>query len=289
MIISVASGKGGTGKTTIATSLALSLDRELQFIDCDVEEPNAHIFLKPEINASETVGLPVPRIDPGRCVLCGHCQEVCAYNAIAVTSLQVLTFPELCHSCGACALLCPQQAIEEIPREIGTLETGALRTFSGRAIRFVHGRLNPKEVATPHLIRQVKARIEPDSLVIMDAPPGTTCPVVQTIKDSHFCILVTEPTPFGFHDLKLIIELLKQIRIPHGVVINRCDIGDRQVESFCEEQQIPVLMRIPFSLDIARMYSRGVALIEADRQYRRKFQEMFEIIEPRALQPDSLQ
>jgi len=279
MIISVASGKGGTGKTTVATSLALAQKRDIQFIDCDVEEPNAHIFLRPEITRVEKIHLPVPQVNPELCDLCGQCQEACAFNAIAVTSKEVLLFPELCHSCGACQLLCPRQAIVEVPREIGLLEEGILRPNAGHEIAFVHGRLNPKEIATPYLIRQVKARMDTNRPVIMDAPPGTTCPVVQTIKDSDYCLLVTEPTPFGFHDLKLIIALLEKIRIPHGVVINRCDMGDHAVESFCAEKNIPVLMRIPFSLDIARMYARGIPLIEADRKFRQAFQDVFEEIE----------
>ncbi len=279
MIISVASGKGGTGKTTVATSLALAQKRDIQFIDCDVEEPNAHIFLRPEITRAEKIYLSVPQVNPELCDLCGQCQEACAFNAIAVTSKEVLLFPELCHSCGACQLLCPRQAIVEVPREIGLLEEGILRPNAGHEIAFVHGRLNPKEIATPYLIRQVKARMDTNRPVIMDAPPGTTCPVVQTIKDSDYCLLVTEPTPFGFHDLKLIIALLEKIRIPHGVVINRCDMGDHAVESFCAEKNIPVLMRIPFSLDIARMYARGIPLIEADRKFRQAFQDVFEEIE----------
>jgi len=286
MIISVASGKGGTGKTTVATGLTLALEHNIQFIDCDVEEPNAHIFLKPTITMSEKISLPVPQADPSRCVLCGTCQEVCAYNAIAVTSQEVLIFPELCHSCGACGLLCPHQAIDEVPHEIGTLELGNLRGASGREISFVHGRLNPREIATPYLIRQVKGKYDTDRLVIVDAPPGTTCPVVQAIKDSQFCLLVTEPTPFGLHDLRLMVALLQKIRIPHGVVINRCDIGDQQVESFCSENKIPVLMRIPFSLGIARMYSRGIPLIEIDRGYIQRFQDVFKQIEQMVLKQD---
>jgi len=269
MIISIASGKGGTGKTTIAVSLALSIDKEVQFLDCDVEEPNAHIFLKPEIKASQKVSIPVPEIDEAKCDFCGKCAEVCVYNAIAVLKDRVLIFPNLCHGCGGCVLLCPQKAIKEVNREIGILEIGN----SGN-LQFIHGRLNIGEAISPPLIRAVKKQIHPDKMVIIDAPPGTSCPVIESVKGSDFCILVSEPTPFGLNDLILAVEVLRKLNIPFGVIINRADIGDDGLERYCKNEHIPVLMRIPFDKKIAFLYSKGVPLVEEQREYIAMFNDM---------------
>ena len=269
MIISIASGKGGTGKTTIAVSLALSIDKEVQFLDCDVEEPNAHIFLKPEIKASQKVSIPVPEIDEAKCDFCGKCAEVCVYNAIAVLKDRVLIFPNLCHGCGGCVLLCPQKAIKEVNREIGILEIGN----SGN-LQFIHGRLNIGEAISPPLIRAVKKQIHTDKMVIIDAPPGTSCPVIESVKGSDFCILVSEPTPFGLNDLILAVEVLRKLNIPFGVIINRADIGDDGLERYCKNEHIPVLMRIPFDKKIAFLYSKGVPLVEEQREYIAMFNDM---------------
>jgi MinD superfamily P-loop ATPase len=276
MIISVASGKGGTGKTTVAVGLTLSLPN-VQLLDCDVEEPNAHIFLKPEIKETEKVFIPVPEIDEEKCNYCGKCREVCAYNAIAVIAPNdsnkkgsVLVFPSLCHGCGACSKLCPQNAIKEVKREIGIAEKG-----SCGEIEFVQGSLNTGEAMSPPVIRQVKKSIKPEKTVIIDVPPGTSCPFVTSVKDSGFSLLVTEPTPFGLNDLILAVEVLRKLKIPFGVVINRADIGDSKVEEYCEKENIPLLLKIPFSKDLAVGYSKGIHMLEILPEYRKYFWDLF--------------
>ena len=273
MIISVASGKGGTGKTTIATSLALSLNNGVQFIDCDVEEPNAHIFLKPKIKQSKVVSIPVPKIDESKCTFCGRCAEVCAYNVLAVLKDKVLTFPHLCHGCGGCSLLCPQKAITEVNKEIGVVEIGKVNN-----LQFIHGKLNIGEVMSPPLIRAVKEYINPTRSVIIDVPPGTSCPVIEAVKGSDFCLLVTEPTPFGLNDLILAVEVLRRLKIPFAVVINRADIGDDKVGLYCQENKISVLMQIPFDKEIASLYSRGEMIIDTKKEYITKFKDLLESI-----------
>lgn len=275
MIISVASGKGGTGKTTVAVNLALSLDR-VQFLDCDVEEPNAHIFLKPVIREQEKAYIPVPEIDESKCLYCGRCAAVCAYRAIAVLPPQEdrkgssLIFSHLCHGCGACSALCPEGAIKEVPRDIGVVETGHCGDME-----FVHGRLKIGEAMASPLIRQVKKHVDPVRTVIIDAPPGTSCPVVASVKDSDFCILVTEPTPFGLHDLKLAVETIRVLGIPFGVVVNRADLGDKNTDAYCQQEHIPVFLRIPFKKEIAVAYSRGEPMVKAFPRAKKDFQELF--------------
>lgn len=276
MIISIASGKGGTGKTTVAVNLALSLDA-VQLLDCDVEEPNVHLFLNPVIDQEMPAYIPVPSIDESSCNFCGLCREVCAYHAIVVfppseagKTGSTLVFPHLCHGCGACALLCPQRAITEINKDVGTVAVGK----SGQ-VQFAHGVLKVGEVMAPPLIRQVKRYVQPERTVIIDAPPGTSCPVIAAVKGSDYCVLVTEPTPFGLHDLELAVEVIKKLGIPFGVVINRADIGDDKTETFCRDNDIPVLMRIPFDREIAVLYSRGIPLVNEKPQYREQFKGMF--------------
>ena len=272
MIISVASGKGGTGKTTIATSLAPSLGKG-QFLDCDVEEPNAHIFLKPQIEGRKLVGIPVPEVDESRCTHCGKCAEACEFNAIVVIKHKVLVFPELCHGCGGCTYICPEKAIKETDRIIGVVERGPAGT-----IDFVHGILNVGEPMAPPLIREVKHLINHMGNVIIDASPGTSCPVVEAVKDSDFCLLVTEPTPFGLHDLKLAVGMLKKLCIPYGVIINSAGLGDTEVEEYCSSENIPILMNIPWDRRIAEAYSRGIPLILALPEYKKKFLHLYEQI-----------
>ncbi len=278
MIISIASGKGGTGKTTVATNLALFLSseklRQIQFLDCDVEEPNAYIFLKPKIEKTHPVNLLIPDVDQKRCNFCGECAKVCAYNAIVVLKKEVLTFPELCHGCGGCSLLCPENAISEKERGIGVLEEG-----KAGPIKFVQARLNIGEPMATPVIRAVKKAISTDGITIIDVPPGTSCPVIESINGSDFCLLVTEPTPFGLHDLKLAVELLKKLEIKHGVLINRAGIGDGKVKDYCDKEGIPIMAQIPYDREIAVLYSRGIPMWTSGEHYREIFRKLWESIE----------
>jgi len=274
VIISVASGKGGTGKTTIATNLALSLNGSVQFLDCDVEEPNSHIFLKPDLRENEIVGIPVPEVDASRCTYCGKCGEICQYSAIVVISKNVLTFPELCHGCGGCFLVCPEGAISEKDRQIGVVEKG-----EASKIAFVHGRLQIGAAISPPLIKAVKKHVDKAKTVIIDAPPGTSCPVIEAVKESDFCILVTEPTPFGLNDLRLAVEMVRILKIPFGVIINRADEGDEGVKEYCSRENIPILMEIKTERKIAEAYSRGIPIVEIMPEYRKYFQLLFARLE----------
>jgi len=274
MIISVASGKGGTGKTTIAVNLALSLEN-VQLLDCDVEEPNAHLFIDPVFEKKESSYIPVPVIDETKCNYCCKCRDVCEYKAIFAVKTgeqtgTVMVFSNLCHGCGACAYFCPKKAIKEVEKEIGVVETG----HKG-SLLFSRGALNVSEAMSPPLIRDVKKKINPAKTVIIDAPPGTSCPVITAVKGSDYCILVTEPTPFGLNDLELAVQVLEKIGIPHGVVINRSDLGDDKAEKYCKAKNIPILMKIPFDKEIALLYSKGIPLVREKQEYLEKFREMF--------------
>lgn len=278
MIISVASGKGGTGKTTISTNLAVSIDRRAKLLDCDVEEPNAQLFIKPEINEKEIVYTMIPEIDETLCDGCRKCAEICRFNALTVVGKKVIVFPELCHSCGGCVVVCPENAVGEGSRELGVIETGTKDKLT-----FIQGTMRIGEAMSPPLIRKVRSKIEENDLAIIDAPPGTSCPVITAMKDTDFVLLVTEPTPFGLHDLKLAAEAVKVLDIPCGIVINRSDIGDRTVQEYAAQKKIPILLEIPFDRRIAETYSRGGLLIEDFPTWRHAFEMLYrdilEIIE----------
>ncbi len=274
MIISIASGKGGTGKTTVATNLAFSLENNVQLLDCDVEEPNSHLFLNPEIQDKETVSVPVPKIDEKKCNYCKKCAEICRFNAIAVLKNTILTFPELCHSCGGCVIICPEKAISETGRELGLIQRGR----AGK-IDFVYGSLRIGEAMSPPLIEKVKSYIHPDKINIIDAPPGTSCPVITAIKNVDFVLMVTEPTPFGLHDLKLAVEAVKLLNIPCGLVINRSDLGDNKVKEYALQNKLPILMEIPFERRIAEIYSNGGLIVEEMPEWKPKFLELYRKIE----------
>jgi len=277
MILTVASGKGGTGKTMLSTSLALALSREqpLTFLDCDVEEPNARFFLKPDLSGPpEEVTVLVPDIQLERCTFCGKCAEICEYNALAVLADDVLVFEDLCHSCGGCARLCPEQAVLEKPKRIGTLREGR-----SRSITFVEGLLDIGQILAPPLIRAVKNRIPDQGLTIIDAPPGTSCPLIETVRQSDYALLVTEPTPFGLHDLELAVKTIQEFDIPCGVILNRAGIGDRGVENFCQKESIPILLTIPLDRSIAEAYAQGTPMIEAKPEYVQVLSDVFRNID----------
>lgn len=276
MIISIASGKGGTGKTTVATNIAVSVEGPVQLLDCDVEEPNAHLFLRPEIEESRIATTPVPEIDLDKCDRCRKCAQICRFKAIAIAGDLVLTFPELCHSCGGCMAICPQGAITETGRELGVIETGGVNRVS-----FVHGRMRVGEAMAPPLIRIVRERAWDRGLTLIDAPPGTSCPVIAAMKNTDFVLLVTEPTPFGLHDLKLAVEAVRVLGIPMGLVINRSDLGDDKVRDYSQSEGVPILMEIPFDRQIAECYSRGEMFAQVLPEWRTRFKKLVEQIETR--------
>lgn len=274
MIISIASGKGGTGKTTVATNLALSLKGEVNLLDCDVEEPNAHLFIKPTIDKVEPVSTFIPEIDETKCNLCRKCTDICRFSALAIAGKSVLVFPEMCHSCEGCLEVCPEGAIVASSRELGVMESGHCGELG-----FYAGRLRVGEAMSPPLIKKVRSRERDRDIAIIDAPPGTSCPVIAAMKGSDFVLMVTEPTPFGLHDLKLAVEAVKVLGIPSGLVINRSDMGDDGVKEYAKEENIPVLLEIPFERKIAEAYSRGVPIVEAFPTWAVKFRVLFEKIE----------
>ncbi|HOK44879.1 MAG TPA: ATP-binding protein [Bryobacteraceae bacterium] len=266
MKIAVASGKGGTGKTTIATNLAYLAaqnGRTVAYVDCDVEEPNGHLFLKPLISSSRPIGRLHPKVDEVACIHCGLCGEICQYSAIVCVGDKVLVHPELCHACGGCVLVCRPGAITEVFRDSGRLETG-----SAGAVRFVHGVLNIGEAMSTPLIRQVKAAAPEADLVIIDSPPGTSCPVIESVREADLVLLVTEPTPFGLNDLKLAVGMVRAMKLPFGVVVNRAGSGDAQTREYCRREGIDILSEIPDDRRVAEAYSRGLLAAEAAPEFR---------------------
>ena len=270
--IAVASGKGGTGKTLVAVNLALAVKAD-QLLDCDVEEPNDHIFLTPAETRSEKVEILVPVIDEEKCTYCRKCAEFCQYNALFVAGETAMVFKELCHSCGGCKLVCPEEAITEKPRDIGEIFIGDVK-----GIELVYGKLNIGEAIAVPVISAVKRKIKQDGLVILDSPPGSACPVVESVLGSDYCIMVTEPTPFGLHDLEVATEVVKQLGIPVGVIVNFSGIGNRGVYSFCEKMEIPIIMEIPYDRRIAELYSRGIPFITEMPEWKPMFQKLLKRI-----------
>lgn len=282
MQIAVASGKGGTGKTTIATSLALSLAKlaKVRYFDCDVEAPNGHIFLKPVFDQISPAVILIPQIQPEKCTACGHCVEVCQFHALAKVGKTILVFPQLCHGCGSCTWNCPENAIIEVPNPIGTLERGMAR----ENIAFLRGQLTISEPMATPIIRQLKKMEQPseDFVDIFDAPPGASCSVVETLQGVDFALLVTEPTPFGLHDLKQMIGIVRDMNIPAGLVINRDGIGDDSLEELIEQEQLPILLRVPFNRLLAENLAAGQSLVDVMPEYRevlvKLYQEIREIV-----------
>jgi MinD superfamily P-loop ATPase len=276
MRIAVASGKGGTGKTTVATSMAWVTSRNGQsvaYLDCDVEEPNGRIFLKPEITHNRSVRIKVPQVNEAACTLCGKCGEICQYSAIVCLGRKVLVFPELCHGCGGCSLVCPDTAITEVARDVGILETG----WAGQ-VQFVQGTLNVGEAKGPPVIRAVRAAAPDVDVIVMDAPPGTSCPVIESIRGCDFVVLVTEPTPFGLNDFKLAVDMVRALRLPFGVVINRADLGDRSVHRYCRKEGITILAEIRDDRSVAEAYSRGELVPQALPAYEELFMQLLRAV-----------
>jgi MinD superfamily P-loop ATPase len=273
MRIVVASGKGGTGKTTVALSLALSLGTA-QFVDADAEEPNAHLFLHPVFTKTIPVEMMMPEIDLARCNFCGKCAEFCQFNALAVVNSKVLVFSELCHGCGGCIYVCPQRAIQAKTRIIGEVELG-----EARGMRFAHGRLKPGEPSAVRIVRTSLTEIPSDIPLIIDAPPGTACAVQEVIGEADYCILVTEPTPFGLHDLRMAMDLTEELGVPYGVIINRSGPYDHLIEEECQRRMRPILLKIPFNRKIAEAYSQGKCLVDALPEWKPAFVSLFEDIQ----------
>jgi MinD superfamily P-loop ATPase len=245
--------------------------RNVAYLDCDVEEPNGHIFLKPEIKERIDVTVPVPKVDLDKCTLCGECSAACQYHAIAVLGKTVQVFPSLCHSSGGCSDVCPEDAIEEIPRTIGLINLGV-----GMGVEFREGRLNVGEAISPPVTKALKKLDITSDVIIIDAPPGTSCPVIEAINSTDFVILITEPTPFGLNDLELAIGMVRELGLPHGVVINRSDIGDNRTEEYCRREDIDILMKIPYDHRVARAYSEGEMLLEIDTQYEKIIYKLYQ-------------
>jgi len=273
MKIAIASGKGGTGKTTVAVNMARTLGVPVQLLDCDVEELNAHLFLKGDKIKEEIVTIPIPEVDEALCDGCGECGKFCKYHAIVTFGTVPLIFPELCHGCGGCSMVCTLKAIEETGRRIGVVET----TESDN-ITLIGGRLDVGVAMSPPLIRAVKERLSDNMPAILDAPPGTSCPVIAAIRETDIILLVTEPTPFGLNDLSLAVEMVRQLQIPFAVIVNRMGSGDGRIHAFCNKENIPILMEIPDDRRIAESYSRGILMVDALPEYRNLFNQLIEKI-----------
>lgn len=274
MILSIASGKGGTGKTTVAVNMALSLGA-VQILDCDVEEPNAHLLLRPKVTKTKSVYVQVPIVDEKECDYCGKCARFCRFNALFVTNQNIMFFPELCSSCGGCAIVCPKTAITEKKRKVGTTKKGV-----ANGVELVYGELNVGEPMAPPVIKAVKEHMQPLNTVdtIIDAPPGTSCPVIEAVHGSDYTILVTEPTPFGLYDLKIAVEVLSKLKISFGVVVNRAGIGDKKVHAYCREKGIPILLEIPYERRIAELYSVGKPFVLEMPDWKKKFRKLLDKI-----------
>ncbi|WP_456324543.1 ATP-binding protein [Desulfonauticus submarinus] len=271
MILAIASGKGGTGKTTVAVNLAQTIEQDIFLLDCDVEEPNSHIFVQGNKIEEKDFSVPIPKVDEDLCQECGECAKICQFNAIVSFNTVPLIFPELCHSCGGCIKVCPTKALSEVEHTIGKISI-----YKNQHITLVEGKLNIGHPMAPPLIKAVKKHIPENKITILDAPPGTSCPVIATLKKADVVLLVTEPTPFGLNDLKLAVETVRELKIPFGVVINRAEPGRDLIENYCQEQGIPILLQIPDSRQIAEFYSKGKTVVESMPEFKKEFKTLLE-------------
>lgn len=265
-IVAVASGKGGTGKTTFAVNLAAAIAQDVGYIDADVEEPNGHIYLKPHISGRVDVRVMIPEVDDDLCTGCGKCSDVCRFNALIMVRKNVIVFPELCHGCGSCLLSCPEHALSEGNRVVGSINLGRAGEIS-----FAEGRLNEGEAKSPPVIKALHKFLDHNKVQIIDVSPGSSCPVIEGVRYSDFVVLVSEPTPFGLHDLNIAVEMVKKLGLPHGVVLNKADLGDQAVENYCRSEEIPILMKIPFSRKTAYLCSEGELLVAQSPELKKEF------------------
>lgn len=287
MKIAVASGKGGTGKTTISVALAESAPSGVFLLDCDVEEPNSGLFLNKDNGRKKEVTVLIPKVNESLCTSCGVCSAFCQFNALACVGKYALVFPELCHSCGGCAIVCPVKAITEIPSVIGEKTLYSVQRKNKTSLHFIEGRLSIGKAMSPPLIRSVKKEAEDaiqnvpslkNAVTIIDCPPGTSCPMGTAVIGCDFAVLVTEPTPFGLHDLKIAVETVRKMNIPFGIIINRSTAGDDRVVRYCEKEGIKILLQVPEDMRIAQGYSRGLSLISAVPEYEKEFQSVLAYI-----------
>jgi len=273
MKIAVASGKGGTGKTTVSLALALTAPGRVSLLDCDVEEPNGDIFLNLENIKEESVFVPVPQVDEKKCTLCGKCAEICQFNAIVFFGTPPMIFKELCHSCGGCAKVCPSSAIVEKEHKIGVVISG-----NDKNIEFLQGKMDVGVAMAPPVIKKVLAKINNPYFNVIDAPPGTSCSMISAVKDSDYTIIVTEPTPFGFNDMKIAVETVEKLSLDFGVIINKADTDYDETEIYCQDKNIDILMKIPDDINIAKAYSKGIPLTESMPEYKTKFAQLWNTI-----------
>lgn len=276
MKIAVLSGKGGTGKTFVSVNLACAADTAA-YIDCDVEEPNGHLFLKPNITKRFPVSVLVPKVDNNKCTACRKCVDFCVYNALALTKDKLMIFYEICHSCGGCALFCPEGALTETKREIGEISKGLSKN-----VTVLTGTLNTGEVSGVPIIKCLMKDLSKHKTAVIDCPPGSACVVMESIREADFCVLVAEPTLFGVHNLAMIYELVTLFNIPFGVVINKCLSGDNPAEQFCVEHNINILAKIPFDEQLGELNSKGHIAVNESEKYRELFQKLLETIESEA-------
>ncbi len=271
--IAIASGKGGTGKTTFATNLAYVYGKPLTLLDCDVEAPNVHLFLNPKWDISLEATVLTPVVDESKCISCGKCKSHCRFGAILILNKKVLILSELCHSCGACERICPTGALVEKPRVVGTIDKG-----TKDHIQVMQGKLYVGEARSSALIEQLRDSENHSELTIIDAPPGTSCSTISAVNGVDYLVLVTEPTPLGLNDLSLSLEMAKALGLRTGVVINKADLGSAPLKEFCEYKGVPILGEIKFSKELAKAYSQGLLITQVDQEYEKQFRMILESI-----------